>query len=342
MNDEVCINQTFSLEERYINFGKKRYYRSASGSDESRNRNRFGRSRRFEFADFESGRIRLGGANGGFVFIVGRKRKSVSVKGNYMYLSNLFLMILSVFAISTENPSANQLQLKLKPNAAVSKTPSKIIITKKNTAQKGQVSMPQVKEFGVQAFMRWSDTRDSSGIMQAPFNYVEIVNTFFNVQPKTGEKVTVVPLQNDFEPFELKITSIKKADFIDCNAKPPGTVWDIEFEKSTRKDFLEIKSAPNRSPEFPFDIFVIYPSVKFARKIDVAGLKKTMIPKGVYLNTITAAIDLTGDGKPDLLETSYCCGNEKMSSESCDYTCGVNYKKIKNIWKKVKYNSSCT
>lgn len=212
----------------------------------------------------------------------------------------------------------------------------------KKATDKPQFPMPKMKDFGVYPFRRDSDNPDSSGIDQPPYKFVEIVNGSFGVEAKTSEKVTVIPLGTDFKSFEIKITKVSKADFIDCNAEPPGTVWDVEFEKVTRKEFLEAKTPRNRNPEVPFDVFVIYPSVKFARSLKASELTKSMLPKGVYKNTVTAAVDLTGDGKPDLLEASFCCNDSKVSAEKCDYTCGTIYKKIKNRWKAVRNLSSCT
>ncbi|MGI8669550.1 MAG: hypothetical protein ACR2J3_06815 [Aridibacter sp.] len=213
---------------------------------------------------------------------------------------------------------------------------------KPETTQKEIYAMPEIKEFGVFFFMRTSNTTDSSGIYQPPFKYGELVNIFFNYQPKKNEEITAIPIQADFEPINLKIESVKKSNFLDCNAEPPAYAWEVEFEKITDKRFLEFDSIKDRNAEYPFDFFVIYPKVKFAKRIKTKDLTKNMIPKGVYLNTVTGAVDLTNDGKPDLLEASYCCNNSKMSYETCDYTCGATYKKTKNRWKVVKYNSSCT
>ena len=66
-----------------------------------------------------------------------------------------------------------------------------------------------------------------------------------------------------------------------------------------------------------------------------------MLPKGVALNTVKGAIDLTNDGIPDVLIVEYCCGNPNKAAEECDNTCGKTFKKIRNIWKLIDTAAPC-
>lgn len=66
-----------------------------------------------------------------------------------------------------------------------------------------------------------------------------------------------------------------------------------------------------------------------------------MLPKGVAMNTVIGAIDLTSDGIPDVLIVKYCCDNPKKAAEECDYTCGKTFKKIRNIWKLIDTSAPC-
>jgi len=214
-------------------------------------------------------------------------------------------------------------------------------VQKTKVAQK-QISMPKVSEFGVYTFGRHSDKSDSSGMRLPPYKHGEIVNIFFNFKSKLKEKVTVVPLQAGLATFDVEITKVEKSEFLDCNVDPADYALDVELEKITDKKWLEIEPIPKRGGEYPFDVFLIYPSVSFAKRIEPNQLKKSMLPKNVYLNTVTGAIDLTDDGKPDLLETRFCRSDKKLSPENCDYTTGQIFKIVKGVWKSVKYISSCT
>ena len=205
-----------------------------------------------------------------------------------------------------------------------------------------RIPMPKVLEFGSYTFGRRSDKKDSSGMFMPPYKTGEIVNIFFNVKPKLKENLTVIPLQADLPSLDLKIMKSEKSDFLDCNVSPAAYAQEVELEPVTARRWLEIAPIRNRSSEYPFDVFLIYPSVSFAKKINPNRLKKSMFPRGVYLKTITGAIDLTNDGKPDLLETKFCRNNEKLSAENCDYTAGQLFKKVGGVWKSVKYISSCT
>jgi len=211
-----------------------------------------------------------------------------------------------------------------------------------NKVSQKQIPMPKVSEFGVYTFARHSKQKDSSGMFVAPYEYGEIVNIFFHAKSKLKEKVTVVPLQADFSSIDLRITKVEKSNFLDCNVEPSEYAMELELDQITDKKWLAAEPIPNRAGEYPFDVFLIYPSVGFAKNIKSKQLQKSMLPKGVYLKTIVGAIDLTNDGKPDLLETRFCRNNAKSSAENCDYTEGQIFKKIKGIWKSVKYLSSCT
>ena len=74
-------------------------------------------------------------------------------------------------------------------------------------------------------------------------------------------------------------------------------------------------------------------------------LDRQSLPPGVSAPTIVAAIDVTGDGKPDLLETSYCCDREqhrsRASVKDCDYTCGKAFRKVAGRWRLIEQFSPC-
>lgn len=66
-----------------------------------------------------------------------------------------------------------------------------------------------------------------------------------------------------------------------------------------------------------------------------------MLPRGVAIKTVKAAVDLTNDGNPDVLVVEYCCGNPKKTAKDCDYTCGKTFKKTRNVWKLIDSSTPC-
>ena len=187
---------------------------------------------------------------------------------------------------------------------------------------------------------RRSDNKDEDGNFLPPWKEVEITNVYgFNKKPVVGENVTVIPLDVDINPLELRIVKAEKKEN-PCDEQLPA-LWEVELEHINQKVFFNIPPRPKRAEQYPFDVIVIYPAIRFANQLRRASLSKNMLPNGVAINTVKAAIDLTDDGKPDVLVVDYCCGNPRKSAENCDYTCGKTFKKIGNTWKVIDTSAPC-
>ncbi len=162
-----------------------------------------------------------------------------------------------------------------------------------------------------------------------------------------GEKVTIVPLMVDIPAFELKIVKATKTKSqVDiCDESEEVVYWENEFEKIERQEFYEAEPVYNRRNEYPFDVCLIYPAVKFAKALSHDQLTKEMIPRGVTIETISAAIDLTNDKRPDLLIVRYCCEDSTKSSDNpkndCHYHCKKYYQKIKSKWVLITTATPC-
>lgn len=200
------------------------------------------------------------------------------------------------------------------------------------------VSMPAVQTVGEGLVWRRSDNKGEHGNFLPPWKEVQITNVFgFKERPIVGEKVTVIPLDVNIPPLELEIMKADKTANA-CEGLPP--YWEVALERVKEKAFSDA-APPNRSAEYPFDVCVIYPAVKFVSPIKRENLSRSMLPRGVALSTVKAAIDLTGDGRPDVLIVEYCCGNPNRPTADCDYTCGKTFKKIGNEWKLLDRSSPC-
>lgn len=230
---------------------------------------------------------------------------------------------------AANTPSVNKLSVNEKPLERVQNSPDK-------------VKLPEIKDFGTADLRRISENKSSGGLLLPPFEYAEIDTTNFK-EVKPGEKYTVVPLDVNISPFHLPVTKTVKTENNGCNEKEPAFFWAIEFERIVNKEILEIEPVKNSSPEFPFDVFLIYPAVEFAKQIPQNELNVEMLPKGIALKTVKGAIDLDNDGKPDLLEASYCCTETNVSPEEdvdC-YTCLKTFRKEKGVWKLIDEAIPC-
>ena len=175
-----------------------------------------------------------------------------------------------------------------------------------------------------------------------PFETAEIGIGLYQ-KPKAGEKVTIVPLQVNLEPFQLSIlkSDKQKNEGCDTGGIERKFFWNVELEKIINKEILEIKPIKYDNQELPFEVFIIYPAVEFAKNLPSEELKQEMIPKGVTISTVEAAIDLDNDKKPDLLYIEFCCGDKSKRADNCDYNCLEWFKKFNGIWKKVDSANPC-
>ena len=198
--------------------------------------------------------------------------------------------------------------------------------------------MPPIEVVGVGDVQRTSKSKNSSGLLLPPWTSVEVTNVFgFKKQPRAGSRVSFVPVDVDFGQFDLKL---KRSVIQDGCDKSSPKWWSAEFEPVTDKRIFDIAPLPERSQEFPFDVVVIYPAVSSARQIPKSEIRPEMLPGGVKLGVVKAAIDVTSDGAPDLVITKYCCASAAKTT-NCDMTCGATYKRSGKKWLKIDTSKPC-
>ena len=201
------------------------------------------------------------------------------------------------------------------------------------------ISMPPAQTIAAAVIWRLSDTKGDQGLLP-PWKEVRVTNVFgFKKRPVVGRKVTIIPLDVDVAPFDLRI--VKRTEQKECDDPELSSWWEVDLELVKDKRIFDIAPALNRAAEYPFEVAVIYPAVSFAKQIVKTQLKEEILPRRVLVSTVKAAIDLTNDGKPDALILEYCCDNPKRSLSECDYTCGKTFKKIRGVWKLIDTSAPC-
>lgn len=213
----------------------------------------------------------------------------------------------------------------------------------KLSSPKGKRKLTVVKDFGVFYVYRDSDNTDVGGFPIAPFKSAEI-GMVIDSEGRAGEKITMIPLQVQVEPFQLAISNVTKKTYTGCDEPGKDFHFEIEFEEITDKIVLEVELVGNQGME-RFGVFTIYPAVDFAKNILPPALKQEMLPKGVAIQTVEAAIDLDNDGEPDLLALSFCCADEtkavNYADEDCYYSCEKIFRKINQNWKLIRSENPC-
>lgn len=205
---------------------------------------------------------------------------------------------------------------------------------------KESVPMPGIQTIGKGAVWRVSDNKDQHGDALPPWKEVTVKNIFgFKQRPVIGRRVTIIPLDVNIPARELAIRKIKKG--ASCGESDRRTWWEVELEPIKESEYFDLAPNPNRRAEVPFDVAVIYPAVKSARQLLRKDLTQKMLPGGISLETVKAALDLTNDRIPDVLIVEYCCRDAGKAPGECDYECGKTFRKVRNSWKLVDTSSPC-
>lgn len=205
---------------------------------------------------------------------------------------------------------------------------------------KESVPMPRIQTIGKGEVWRVSNNKDQHGSDLPPWKEIRVKNVFgFKQRPVIGRKVTIVPLDVNIAAQDLTIVKIKKG--ASCGGSDVKARWEVELEPIKQKEYFDMTPIANRRAEVPFDVAIIYPAVKSARQLLRNDLKQSMLPKGVSLDTVKAAVDLTSDGAADVLLVEYCCGDPGKATGACDYTCGKTFRKVGNSWKLIDTSSPC-
>jgi hypothetical protein len=204
---------------------------------------------------------------------------------------------------------------------------------------KESVPTPMIQTIGKGEVWRGSDNKDQHGNDIPPWKEIRVKNVFgFKQRPVIGRKITIVPLDVNIAAQDLTILKIKKG--ASCGGSNRAW-WEVELEPIKQKEYFDMTPVANRRAEVPFDVAIIYPAVRSARQLLRNDLKQSMLPKGVSLDTVMAAIDLTSDGIPDVLIVEYCCGDAGKATGECDYNCGKTFRKVGNSWKLIDTSSPC-
>ena len=199
--------------------------------------------------------------------------------------------------------------------------------------------MPAIQ--GVVDAMVWreSDQKDTHGHSLPPWKEVTVTNAFFSTRPLVGTDVTIVPLGVSIATTNLRIVKVTKQEKT-CDGLP--LLWETELEPIKLKEFYTAKPTVDRADDTPFDVIVVYPAVKVAQPLAKHSLTKAMLPRGVFINTVKAAVDLTNDGQPDIVITEYCCREpRKTPNDQCEYICSKTFKKVAGVWKLINTSSPC-
>ncbi len=258
------------------------------------------------------------------------------LKHSKRYMKTWGLLLLAFLSISCTQTTVQQPQSQTQAKVELKNQTSKTDEIKQPPVN--PIPMPQIQTLETGVVWRQSKKQDETGNYLPPWNEIEIANISFKKEPVVGKRVTVIPLQANLDPLDVKILKTQKQEN-SCDQRLPA-YWEIDLEPIEQKEFFEIETTPNRRAEYPFDVAIVYPAVKFARALKKEQLTSDMLPKGVAVNTVFAAIDMTNDQRPDMVIVRYCCTDSKKSPEECS-TCSATYRRASNSWELIDSSSPC-
>ena len=187
--------------------------------------------------------------------------------------------------------------------------PSDMIWSKNTTISKGTLWRKE-KTYGSN---NWSDI-----VVSNIFGFKETVSI--------GEIVQVVPLRKELPIIKLSVIQTRKRnDFGD-------TWYEVDLEKISKEheEYWSINTPPERSPEFPSDLLIIYPVIKNCTRLQGIQFETKDLPVNISNDMIQCALDFNGDKLPDVLGI----GEDAASLEET-------YIKLNNEWINSSALSGC-
>lgn len=147
---------------------------------------------------------------------------------------------------------------------------------------------------------------------------------------KAGELATVLPLQRSVpaQDFPLKVVHVQPG----VDAFPPS--WTVALDASVAS-FLKAKATAGWADHRPFDAVMVYPANKSARLLPLKAVADLPNAKGASAATLWAAVDLSSDGKADVVIFRFCCDRPEAASRAtgpspCGYNCEAIYLRSKD------------
>jgi len=162
---------------------------------------------------------------------------------------------------------------------------------------------------------RESAQKGKNGFFEPPWTSVK-VSVGLARAISVGDAVTVLPLRQGLPPLQANATSVKFQQGVPDEL--PDLWWaDVDVKAPA---FFSARPDRGRRDDMPFDAVVIYPAQAQARLLAPAAVVKDLPrERGCSKRTLWAAVDLDGDGKPDVTMFQFCC--EKPTSPKTGWPC---------------------
>lgn len=176
----------------------------------------------------------------------------------------------------------------------------------------------------------WRRAHDEVAAREGQFNRIEVrVSWPVGAEdPVVGAAITLVPVAA-LPPVELTIAAARK------ESEPEiGEYWEIALTPLTDPRYLSAPAAQNRRPEYPFDAVFLSPAQPKATLLSVPVQPLGDLPPEARHADVRAAVDTSGDSRPDAVELAFCC-ERRRALDACDTPCGETWLLRDGDWVKI-------
>jgi len=170
---------------------------------------------------------------------------------------------------------------------------------------------------------------------QYPDGRRKVTNVFgFHTKTAIGDKATLVPATTGFAPQEASVTAVSEGD---VGEDAPSVNVELSDIADPAWQAAAITGPPDGGG-VAFRLIVLHPPVPSARALEISSVPADALPKGVSASLVVGAVDFTGDERPEVVSTEFCCDNPVLPAAggTCEYTCGADYLRTDAEWAVVR------
>ena len=156
-------------------------------------------------------------------------------------------------------------------------------------------------------------------------NHIRVTNIFGfdTTKPDLYSDLMVLPYPKGV-PVALKIISVRK------ESSGEYSWWVVSLEDASKSLLKDLKPLGPPYRNNLWSAVVLWPS---PRKIpSIVKHNPKDLPKGVFSNTVKAAVDLDNDGKADALLVEFDCEDRQKNTLHADSNCGETWQKLDGKW----------
>ena len=186
-----------------------------------------------------------------------------------------------------------------------------------------------------------------------PWTKIQVHGGFYQLPAKkmlTGEAM-IVPFDPALPAINLTIQKLHPYVREECTGEMSRT-RNVDLPDVTNDAYRNyVAQGPNARQFAPGNVLIVHPPAPNAKSLPKQSVAAGDLPKGYLPGSLDAAFDITGSGKAEVVQLTYCCKNPRFDEKQCQgantdrvaVTCTALFRKTKAGWQRVTmyYNLDC-